>query len=46
LPRNSEKAFYEDILKKKKSFSHSSVLDYFKPSSGTHASLLVLLDIG
>jgi hypothetical protein len=41
-------ACYEEILKEKKRFlSHqSSWLDFFKSSSGTHASPPVLLDIG
>ena len=38
---------HEEILKeKKRSLScHSSMLGFFKPSSGTHASPPVLLDI-
>jgi hypothetical protein len=41
-------AFYENILKeKKRSLSHqTSMLDFFKSSSGTYASPSMLLDIG
>ena len=38
---------YGNILQEKRSFSlHTSVLDFFKSSVGTHASPPVLLDTG
>lgn len=45
--RNYVDVWYEKILEEKKSLSHdSSMLDFFKSSSGAPASPTVLLEIG